>query len=301
MGTAHEVDDHEVSKKNIFSQKKNDTSEIVSKLRAQFLNKGLEIYPFKVGWYNDEVEELFHFNFDPDTLAVLVVSTPDMFERALVPFMCSDDCTGTLDLLDKCMKHNFSLVRRIFPDEDIEIMHDFEMTPSRRPKVLVQPAAHVAGAAYYYTARSLAPNPFKQKIFGVCIHPVYGGWFALRGVFIFKSVRAADLPRIDPVDCVPEQEKRVELLDLFNNYWKDNRYRDIISVEKKYSEDQKRYFSTLPKDRGPLIKELIQKYKGINSEEQMQKKEMLTNNNSIKLCNSESNSQPDYGFHKEFY
>ena len=29
-------------------------------------------------------------------------------------------------------------------------MHDFELTHTRRPKVLVQTAGHVAGGAYYY-------------------------------------------------------------------------------------------------------------------------------------------------------
>lgn len=101
---------------------------------------------------------------------------------------------------------------------------------------------------------------FLQSVFGVCIHPRYGGWFAFRGVIIFKSVHNPDLPQREPVDVVPDQEKRVELLDLSTNYWQDWRYRDIISVEKRYSEDQKKYFATQPRDRQQLIMELRKKY-----------------------------------------
>ncbi|KAK0042083.1 methylmalonic aciduria and homocystinuria type C protein [Biomphalaria pfeifferi] len=234
--------------------------EILLKLRAFYSPKGFEIHPFKVKWYNDEVDHHFQFDLHPDTLAVLVISTPAMFEKAFVPYICSDDCQGSLDLLDKCMKHHFSFVNKLLPLEDIEIIHDFELTGTRRPKILVQPAAHVSGAAYYYTSRCLDPNPFKQKIFGVCIHPDYGGWFALRGVFIFKSVLCPDLSRLKPFDCVSDQSKKVELLDLFNNHWRDARYRDIIPVKLKYSEDQKKYFDTLPKDRAPLVNELKEKY-----------------------------------------
>lgn len=101
---------------------------------------------------------------------------------------------------------------------------------------------------------------FFQNAFGVCIHPKYGGWFAIRGVIIFKSVLCPHLQQTEPVDCVPQQEERVKLLELFTNHWKDWRYRDIIPVEKRYSEDQKQYFATAPKDRTSLILELREKY-----------------------------------------
>lgn len=101
---------------------------------------------------------------------------------------------------------------------------------------------------------------FFQNVFGVCIHPKYGGWFAIRGVIIFKSVLCPHLQQTEPVDCVPQQEERVKLLELFTNHWKDWRYRDIIPVEKRYSEDQKQYFATAPKDRTSLILELREKY-----------------------------------------
>ena len=91
------------------------------------------------------------------------------------------------------------------------------------------------------------------------VHPKYGGWFALRGVLIFKGVTCPDLERKHPKDIVPTTELRKELLERFNFRWKDWSFRDIIPAEKKYSEDQKEYFSTPPKDRKELIDRLKQK------------------------------------------
>ncbi|KAK3771049.1 hypothetical protein RRG08_002097 [Elysia crispata] len=232
--------------------------------------QGFEVYPFQVGWYNEQVEEPFRFNLPYATLCYTVVSTPDMFEECLVPFLCKTGTSGsaaTMDLLDKCMQHCFTNIKEAFPSEEVETIHDYELAATRRPKVLVQPAGHVSGATYYYTRACLNPDPFpsNNKIFGVCIHPRYGGWFALRGIIIFQSVQCPDLPRTEPIDCVPDNDRRVELLDLFNNHWRDARYRDIVKVDKKYSEDQQKYFGTLPKDRVPIIQNLLEKYLGIDA------------------------------------
>lgn len=96
----------------------------------------------------------------------------------------------------------------------------------------------------------------KQKIFGVSVHPKYGGWFGLRGVLIFKNLQHAALQRTEPPDVVPTDELRIELLNRFNDNWQDWTYRDIIPVDDRYSEEQKTYFATLPKNRKPLIEKM---------------------------------------------
>jgi len=50
-----------------------------------------------------------------------------------------------------------------FLDTDIEAIHDFEILPSRRPRILVQTAGHVAGAAYYYQRKDVVPDPWDEK------------------------------------------------------------------------------------------------------------------------------------------
>ena len=111
---------------------------------------GLEVTPFKVGWYNGALRDgRFAFDVHEDTLAFVVVSAPSMFERAFLPYV-RGDVEGREDPLDECMRHHFRAMCRLFPESHrVEPMHDFEMASpvSKRPKVLVQTAAHVASVA----------------------------------------------------------------------------------------------------------------------------------------------------------
>lgn len=229
---------------------------------------GFETHPFKVGWYNDQVGVEFKLPYDDDTMATLIISTPDMFDKSLLPFILRTECHGTRDMLDQSIMEHFDNLKKELSDYDIEAMHDFELLPSRRPKILVQTAGHVSGAAYYYQRKDVQPDPWddKTKIFGVSIHPKYGGWFALRGVLIFKNVKWPDLPKKSPVDIVPTFELKKELLERFNFRWQDWTFRDIIPVEKKYSEDQKKYFETPPKDRPALVEKIKNRKSGDSQE-----------------------------------
>ena len=98
--------------------------------------------------------------------------------------------------------------------------------------------------------------PF-QKIYGICLHPKYSGWFALRGVFIFKDIHVPELERRLPVDILPDNEGRIRLLEQFNFHWQDWTYRDVAPAQEKYSEEQKLYFGTLPKERPQILHKLI--------------------------------------------
>ncbi|XP_076462666.1 cyanocobalamin reductase / alkylcobalamin dealkylase-like [Babylonia areolata] len=236
-----------------------DVTEVHSKVSQILSPAGFEVHPFLVGWYNDFLSnKTFALPYPEDTLAFIVISTPTMFDKAFKPFICRQTCDQQRDLVDECMIHHFNLIKEAFPSEEVETIHDFELTPTRRPKILVQTAGHVAGAAYYYQRKDVQPDPWdaKQKICGVSVHPTYGGWFALRGVVIFKTVRQPELPFRRAPDCVPGREGRIQLLEGFNFHWKDWTYRDIIRAEEKYSEEQCRYFETLPKDRKGIVEEI---------------------------------------------
>lgn len=139
----------------------------------------------------------------------------------------------------------------------MDVSYDYEMLPTRRPKFLAQTAAHVSGAAYYYQ-KSDIPNPpwGDRKMFGVCIHPRLGGWFAIRALLVFKDVQVGEeLQQKDPPDCVSSQEDRIELLERFNLRWRDWSYRDIIPTEESYSPQQREYFLTPPGQRGALLRQ----------------------------------------------
>lgn len=267
---------------------------IARDLQLFFTPLGLEVHPFQVGWYNDAVSEHFKLEFEPDVIGFVILSTPSMFEDAFIPYLKKNADENLFktwarspDPLDSCMRYTFQQAAAKVSSRHVEIIQDFEILPNKRPKILVQTAAHVAGAAYYYqksdvyfhsthescgnktlcdakddiTVQSeacMCVDPWKgnKRIYGVCIHPKYGGWFAIRGVLIFPNLQA-DILRQPPVDCVKTRESRIELLNRFNGNWQDCTFRDIIPVTTKYSGLQKKYFATAPKDRHSLLFEII--------------------------------------------
>jgi len=231
---------------------------------------GFEAYPFQLGWYNEKVTSHFQFSgLDPETLAFVIISAPSMFENAFLPFLAEDtDCLSEEarsvcrtyeggDLIDTCMKIRFQEFVKSAKSEftnlvkEVEFYHDFEMVPgTRRPKVLVQTAAHISGAAYYYQQSDVSDPTWMpdKKMFGVCIHPVFGGWFAIRGIMIFHGVTHPTLPMPLSQDVLKTDDKKKEVLERFNGDWRDCSYRDVVPVKEKYSDDQKSYFLTPPKE-----------------------------------------------------
>ena len=239
----------------------------VSKLSADLAEQlgpsGFELHPFLVGWYNERVGEKFFLDFPAETLAFVVISQPSMFENAFLPYLAS--CTkleALHDPIDECMLHYFSKLTSCYPDT--VALHDFQLSPSRRPKVLVQTAGHVSGAVRFYQpeeAKGLEKEG--KKYFPVCHHPTWGGWFALRGVIIFTKVKAANLYRQLPVDLLTEEQVS-ELVKQYNGNWQDALWRDVgrsgeESSSAKYSDLAIKYFDTKPSERMGLIKNLLGK------------------------------------------
>ena len=201
--------------------------------------------------------------YSDDTLVVLVISIPSMFELLFKPYLMHRYSVGELDPLDKCFKELFDQIKRTFPKMTVEAIHDFEVHHNRKPKVLVQTAGHVSGAAYYYQRTDVSNDPWDKatKIYGVSVHPKYGGWFAFRGVLIFKDCLVGEeLQKERPLKCVSSEKRIVELLEKYNFHWKDWTFRDILDspLKERYSPCQKEYFATLPKDRDELLNKWLQ-------------------------------------------
>ena len=61
---------------------------------------------------------------------------------------------------------------------------------------------------------------YLQKMYGVCVHPKFGGWFAIRALLVFGGVTVgSELVQPAPPDCVPSREDRIQLLEAFNFHW----------------------------------------------------------------------------------
>ncbi|XP_068098622.1 cyanocobalamin reductase / alkylcobalamin dealkylase [Hyperolius riggenbachi] len=231
-----------------------DHVEIQEKLRGELQPYGFQVFPFQVGWYNEVLDPVFHLSYPADTLAFVVLSIPSMFEKAFKPFMRGQKLQSLRDPIDQCVAHHMAMARRLFPLHQIDVIYDYELHPNRRPKALMQTAAHVSGAAYYYQRKDVPQDPWgERKMYGVCIHPQFGGWFAIRAVVVFSEVQSPGLEQIHPMDCLPSQEDRICLLENFNFNWRDGKYRDVLLAEEKYSEDQTLYFATPPAERMKLL------------------------------------------------
>ena len=98
------------------------------------------------------------------------------------------------DPLDECMSRTMATVKeQLIPDQqNVAVMHDFELLPNRRPKILAQTAAHVSGAVRLFqegdVAQELLANIRSPKVYPVCLHPRFGGWFAIRYVAVAHSL-----------------------------------------------------------------------------------------------------------------
>jgi methylmalonic aciduria homocystinuria type C protein len=162
-------------------------------------------------------------------------------------------------------------LRETTPNVEVDIIKDYEITPdTRRARILMQTCAHISGAAFFYNPKKFNITPeFKGKraeegenpiknLMGICLHPKYGGWFAMRSVFIFNNLRCDDLVYKEPIDSLNGDSTRiVNLIKAFNYNWKDSTYRDWIEVEARYSKMQLDYFLLEPKFRKALIIEWL--------------------------------------------
>lgn len=228
--------------------------EIQKKLQGALQPQGFEVHPFQVGWYNGVLERIFHLSYPPDTLAFVVLSAPSMFEKSFKPFLADHKLQSLRDPIDQCVAYHMALAQERFSSHKIDVIYDYELHPNRRPKVLMQTAAHVSGAANYYQRKDVEQDPWgERKMFGVCIHPRLGGWFAIRAVLVFTDVQAPGLEQTLPIDCVPGREDRISLLENFNFNWRDGKYRDVLPAEEKYSAEQTLYFATPPAERLKLL------------------------------------------------
>ncbi|CAF4305469.1 unnamed protein product, partial [Rotaria magnacalcarata] len=147
-------------------------------LQNNLTESGFEVYPFLISWYNSVVDPLFRLStYNDDTVAFLVVSTPSMFEKTFLPYALDSSKDLSRDPIDCCVKEKIQTVIKKIPDYDIDVIFDYDLWPTRRPKIVMQTVGHVAGAARFYSRQQLANDPFPKdrNMMGVCLHPKYGG------------------------------------------------------------------------------------------------------------------------------
>lgn len=210
-----------------------EADEKLGRKLTEFLTPlGFECRPLLTGWYDDLVGEQFRLNCHKDTLAYVVLSQPSMFEKSFLPYLRQNGeklLSRNLDPLDSCMLDTIAGVKSVLgvtDENEIEILHDFQLNPGRRPKVLVQTAAHVAGAVRFFKLENVQDQPSLKaeikspKVYPVCVHPKFGGWFAIRAVIILKKISCSKLQKEDSNKVVELSDSDIrELLKLYNDHW----------------------------------------------------------------------------------
>lgn len=78
----------------------------------------------QIGWYNEQVKDVFRLSYPADTLGLLVISTPDMFERAFIPFLKNEECNEIRDPIDQCVVHYFNKVKQV---SNLNILKELEI------------------------------------------------------------------------------------------------------------------------------------------------------------------------------
>uniref|UniRef100_A0A1I7ZMF4 Cyanocobalamin reductase (cyanide-eliminating) n=1 Tax=Steinernema glaseri TaxID=37863 RepID=A0A1I7ZMF4_9BILA len=233
---------------------------------------GFECYPFKVGSYNNKVSSHFQLDYAPNTMAVLVLNGPTMFDISFrrwlvskaeggdhkdvaerVPNPIQEFIHTRLDAAKKALSYVSPFTNAV------DIIHDYEMTPSRRPKILMCTCGHIAGAAYHYKPEEDLSEPPAQKMIGLSLHPRFGGNFAFRAVIILPDLSLPETFVEPPAPKILDSDAEVlKALDLFNNHWRDGRFRDAGEPEERYSKQQKDYFGRPPAERWEVISDWFQ-------------------------------------------
>jgi len=243
---------------------------------------GLEVAPLKVGWYNQALEDKsYQLDYPDETFAFGIISAPSFFEKTFAKHLetCLDNSKGSdpespKDYFDDCVRNTVdeNLLGELKKSGiEVRVLYDFDMDQETfKPHMLAQVVAHSAGMARCYRQNDLNEEGYvsykelnggkdvdRSKIYPVCLHPKYGGWFGIRALVVFPGLTLCDgsvVSRKQPHEILTSQQQIAKLLYLYNNCWADWTYRDVgmpssKSGETRYSEPQKQYFAQMPDQR----------------------------------------------------
>lgn len=241
-----------------------DINKIIQYAKSVFPSNTVEVYAFKVDWYNNLVAPKYKLDYKNDTIALIFFTIPYVFNETFIPFLCDYKEMVVHKSWEKFIRYYMEKVQQMLkeayhlkiPDEDIMYSFDKEC---EHAKILVQTAGHVAAGAYYYQRGDVIPDPWPKNktIYGVSIHPHYGGYFSLDAVIILRDIHDPGMIEKPPPDVVKSYAKRVELLTLYNDCYQNQKWRDIIPVQRKYTDEHMKYVMTYGEERENYVQTLI--------------------------------------------
>lgn len=96
------------------------SSEIVNLLNGELEHHDFECYPFNVDWYNHFVNEKYKLNYDANTLGVLILNGPRMFEKLFLSYLFDSfghnlsGIDSLNDPIDSCLALKFASAKQVF-------------------------------------------------------------------------------------------------------------------------------------------------------------------------------------------
>ena len=93
---------------------------ILNELEYELGQFSFECHPFKVKWYNSQLDPIYKLNaYHDDTFAVLIINTPSMFEKLFLPYLFKNFKSNVKkindlnDPIDDCCSRTFNHVKEV--------------------------------------------------------------------------------------------------------------------------------------------------------------------------------------------
>mmetsp|Transcript_4228 Transcript_4228/g.9774 ORF Transcript_4228/g.9774 Transcript_4228/m.9774 type:complete len:291 (+) Transcript_4228:65-937(+) len=225
--------------------------------------------PFLVGWYNGTRTETAGgaqpIDAPDPTVAFALYSVPGYLDVVAEHFA---RVRPEKDFVDSCTNEILGWIReRLRPELQPMIVN----TDAGPPYYHVQTVGAVAGVDQHMEASDLngegdeewredlsdrledtrdpkmwGTDPVtRRKIFGVNMHPRWGGWYAYRALVVLPGAVAEGLARPEPVVCIGEGEARRILLE-YNLRHEQCHWRDLAAeghpADGRYKPDEYMFF-----------------------------------------------------------
>lgn len=223
--------------------------------------------PFLVGWYNDERKRTAGgesmIKADEDAVAFAMYTRPGYLDTILDHY---GRARPSSHFVDAATNEVLQQLRTKLPDAFGAVVTNTDEGP---PYYHVQTVGAVAGVDQHMEAgdvndplwesdlsdrleetrdeRMWGTDPqVRRKIFGVNMHPIYGGWYAYRALVVLHAVRAKDLKRPEPLSFVSGDDMR-RILSEYNLRHADCNWRDLKLIghpaEHRYTPEEFFFFT----------------------------------------------------------
>jgi len=226
--------------------------------------------PFLVSWYNKTRAETAGgaspIDAPDPTVAFALYSVPGYLDVVAEHFA---RVRPEKEFVDSCTNEILGLIRdRLHPGLEAEIVN----TDAGPPYYHVQTVGAVSGVDQHFEATDLrgegdeewaeelsdrledtrdpkmwgSDPAMRRKIFGVNVHPHWGGWYAYRALVVLRGATAEALPRPEPLSFLPSGEAR-RILQEYNLRHEHCHWRDLSAEghppERRYKPDEYFFFT----------------------------------------------------------